>query len=207
MRLNSDISSTAADVEKWVRHLEPGTIFFLADINVKGTYEAIKRAVHTLLKEQMIQRIASGIYLLPKKSKLLGSLLPSIDDIVEAIARRDNLKIQPSGAVALNKLGLSTQIPLKHVYYTDGAARQIKVGRNTIVFKTKSPKRVSQQTQIGALLIAALEELGPDGLNDEIINKLFKATESIPPEEIAKDAKTAPLWMQGIFKQLIHQKT
>jgi hypothetical protein len=65
-------------------------------------------------------------------------MLPTTEQIAEAIAKRDKARIIPTGAYALHMLGLSTQIPMNVVYLTDSSARKVKVGKQTIVFKKTS---------------------------------------------------------------------
>ena len=73
-------------------------------------------------------RLARGLYDYPKSHLQLGLLSPSVDAIAEALAGRDRLRIQPSGAYAANLLHLSEQVPAKAVFLTDGHSRRLKVG-------------------------------------------------------------------------------
>lgn len=59
------------------------------------------------------------------------------------IAKRDKARLLPTGAYAQNALGLSTQVPLKIVYLTDGSPRMIKIGERTIQFKKTTPKNLA----------------------------------------------------------------
>jgi len=56
---------------------------------------------------------------------LAGFVYPGANDIAKAIARKDRAKIIPTGSMAMHLLGLSTQVPLKVVYFTDGSPRKI----------------------------------------------------------------------------------
>ena len=203
MRLNTDITSTAAAVHEWVSSIPPGTIFFLQDITVRGSDGAMRKAIGQLVKEKVITRIAKGIYVYPKKDPLLGILKPSLEEVAAAIARRDNIRLQPTSALALNKLGLSTQIPMKQVYYTDGTQRVIAIGKGTITFKQRSPRKVAQKSYLVALVIAALEELGAGGVTDEIKKKLKNTLAVEDKNTILEDALTAPAWIRNIIKELI----
>jgi len=69
---------------------------------------------------------------------IIGELKPSAESIADAIRKRDKARIMATGAMALNALGLSTQIPMNVVYLTDGAARRINLGKRKIVFKKGS---------------------------------------------------------------------
>jgi hypothetical protein len=203
MRLNTDIFSTAAAVDLWVKNLPRGTIFFMQDIKVEGSDAAIRKIASQLVKEKVILRLAKGIYIYPKEDSLLGTLKPSLEEVANAIARRDNIRLQPTSALALNKLGISTQIPMKQVYYTDGTQRSITIGKGTIIFKQRSPRRVAQKSYIVALIIAAIEELGIDGLTIEIKQKLKETLAKEEMKIIQEDSLTAPVWVRTIIKELI----
>ncbi len=125
-------------IEARIKKLGRGCILFPADFYSLGSTEAIKKILLRLEKKGMLIRLAFGIYLYPKQSKLLGNITPSLEEIAKAIAKRDKARIVPAGSYALNALGLSTQVPLNAVYLTDGAARKVKVGKRTILFKNSS---------------------------------------------------------------------
>ncbi len=54
--------------------------------------------------------------------------MPSIEQIAETITRRDKARIVPTGIYALNRLGISTQVPMNIVYLTDGVTRKVSLG-------------------------------------------------------------------------------
>ncbi len=63
-----------------------------------------------------------------------------MEEIAQAIAKRDRVRIMHTGTYALHKLSLTTQVPMQVVYLTDGAARKIKIGKCNIIFKNTTPK-------------------------------------------------------------------
>lgn len=204
MRLNSDIASVIGNILLWVKTLPEGKIFFTKDIPVEGSDEAIRKAISKLVKEKEIIRLANGIYLFPKKDQVIGVLKPSMEAIALAIAARDEATIQPSGALALNKLGLSTQIPMKLVYYTSGSARKVTIGKGAITFIKKSPRRVAQKNDISALIIAALEALGMDQIDLNVRRKLEKImSDEEVQKAIQEDMSTAPAWIRKIIKDML----
>lgn len=144
-------------------------------------------------------RLAQGIYLYPKKDKDLGILYPSIEEIAKAIAKRDKARIIPTGVQALNKLGLSTQVPLKAVYLTDGAPRSIRVGKRTIVFKKTTPKNLSAKGEISKLVIQALRQIGKENVTNEQLAKIFSILQKEKPENITHDARVATVWISKIL--------
>ena len=146
-----------AKVASKLEKLPKGSVLFVDDFLDYGSSESIKKALLRLKEKGLLVRLAHGIYLYPKTDKELGILFPSTEEIAKAIARRDKSRIVPTGVQALNKLGLSTQVPMKVVYLTDGATRSIKVGKRTITFKNTSPKNLLAQGEISSLVIQALK--------------------------------------------------
>ena len=94
-----------------------------------------------LVKSGELDRVAQGIYVRPVIDDFIGNVLPSIEVITVAIAKRDRAKIVPTGSYAMYKLGLTTQVPLNIVFYSDTSARKIKIGKQTITFKKASSKK------------------------------------------------------------------
>lgn len=125
-----------------------GTIFLTEDFFDFGNANALRVSLHRLVKRGILYRLVNGIFVKPKVGKLLNKIiLPNLDDVAQAIAKRDKARIIPTGSFALYSLGLSEQIPLNIVYYTDGRARKIKIDNGTISFKKASPKKISIERQ------------------------------------------------------------
>src|ERR1022692_423271 len=121
-----------------------------------------------------IRRLARGLYECPKTHPVLGLLSPPVESIVEALAGRDGTRIQASGAYAANLLHLSDQVPAKIVYHTDGASRQVRVGRQTIVLKQAAPSRLRAHDRMSGLLIQALRYLGKANITEDRVKQLHR---------------------------------
>jgi hypothetical protein len=190
-------------VESELKKAKRGKILFAEDFAELGNIESINRVLSRLRKKGIIVRIAHGIYLYPKIDSELGVLYPSVEEIAQAIARRDKARIIPTGIQALNKLGLSTQVPLKAIYLTDGAARVIKVGKRTITFKKASPKNLLAKGEISGLVIQALKSIGKDKIGDDLLTKVKSMLKKETKENIIHDAKLAPAWINKILMSTI----
>lgn len=186
-----------------LKSFSKGSVVFVDDFLDYGNPESVKKSLLRLKEKEILVRLAHGIYLYPKIDKELGFLFPSTEDIAIAIARRDKAKIVATGVHALNKLGLSTQVPMKVVYLTDGAARSIKVGKRTITFKNTSPKNLLAKGEISSLVIQALKTIGQSKVDNEIISKIQTLLKKEKIENIMNDAKLAPAWINKILKQTI----
>ena len=190
-------------VAEKLKKLQKGSILFVGDFLDFGNPESIKKALFRLEEKGLLVRLAHGIYLYPKTDKDLGVLYPSVEEIAFAIAKRDRARIIPKGIMALNKLGLSTQIPLKAVFLTDRAARSINIGKRTITFKKTSPKNLLANGEISSLVIQALKSIGQSKLEDESLKKLQAVLRKEREENILHDAKLAPAWINKILMSAV----
>lgn len=192
-----------AKVAEKLGMLPKGTVLFVDDFLDYGSPESIKKALLRLKEKGLLVRLAHGIYLYPKIDKEFGTLFPSTEDIAKAIARRDKSRIVPTGIQALSALGLSTQVPMKVVFLTDGAARIVKVGKRTITFKKTSPKNLLPKGPISNLAIQALKTIGQNNVDEDTLKKLQTILEKEKKENILHDAKLAPAWINKILMQAI----
>jgi predicted transcriptional regulator of viral defense system len=190
-------------IEEKLKTTKKGKVFFAEDFTELGNVESINRVLSRLRERGKLVRLAFGIYLYPKVDKELGILYPSVEEIAAAIARRDKARIIPTGIQALNKLGLSTQVPLKAVYLTDGAARAVKVGNRTIKFKKTSPKNLAVKGEISALVIQALKSIGKNKVEDNILVRIKNVLKKERNENIIHDDKLAPTWICKILMSTI----
>lgn len=191
--------SVQTRIENEIKSMKRGSVLFPSNFDEIGNVEAVKKSLLRLENKKFLVRLAHGIYLYPKHDKLLGVLYPTIDEIAMAIAERDKARIIPTGTTALNKLGLSTQIPMNIVFLTDGAPRSIVVGKRTIKFKRTSPKNLAVKGEITSLIIQALKEIGKDNITTEQIEIIKTHLEKERKEIIEHDAKLAPVWISKIM--------
>ena len=198
------MQSIEKKIELSIKNRPKGSLVFPDDYLGYGSSDAVRKALDRLEDKQVIVRVAQGIYVRPKISKLLGPLIPSVEEIAEAIAKRDRIRTIPSGSYALNTLGLSTQVPMNIVLLTDGSPREIKVGKRIIKFKKTTPKNLLAKGQISRLVIQALKEIGNGNVSkqeeDKIINLLKKENE----KDLKNDIILAPVWIQKIMNKALN---
>ncbi len=193
------------EIEEKIQSLPEGEIFFPAEFRMLGNDDAIKMALSRLVKVGVAERISHGIYYKPKHHKLLGSIKPSLEMIANAIAKRDHVNIKPTGISALNKLGLSEQVPTKHVYITNGQPRKYKIGGNKIHFKSASPKKLALSGPISSLVILAMDELGPNVIDETLATQIKKLLQKEDAAILENDIKLAPSWIARELFNLLSQ--
>lgn len=188
-----------------IKKAKRGSLFYTEDFLSFGNYKAVSKALERLVNENELSRVARGIFAILTNDTYLGEISPSAEKIAESIRKRDKARIIPTGSLALNMLGLSTQIPTNLVYLTDGSARTIKVGNRSIVFKKTSPKNLSAIGKISAIVIQALKEIGKDNVLDIDIEKILKHLKNEDPYRLEHDIKLAPEWIRIIMRKALNE--
>ena len=186
-----------------IKKAEGGSLFFADDFLVFGTSKAVSKALERLVEKGEISRVARGIYARLKIDPILGELKPTTEKIALAIAKRDKARIIPTGALALNALGLSNQVPMNVVYLSDGAARKIEVGRRKIVFKKSAPKNLTAIGKISSLVIQALKEIGKDKVTEKEIEIILMKLADEEIYRLEHDIKLAPEWIRVIMRKAL----
>ena len=183
-----------------------GSLFYTEDFLSFGGYKAVSKSLERLVNQKQIYRVARGIFAILEKDKILGEILPTAEQIAESIRKRDKARIIPTGVLAMNALGLSTQIPLNLVYLTDGSARTIQVGNRNIIFKKTVPKNLSAIGKISGLVIQALKEISKEKVTKNDIAIILEHLKNEEPYRLEHDIKLAPEWIRVIMRKAIQKQ-
>jgi len=122
--------------------------------------------------------------------------------VAQAVAERDKIKIQPSGAYAANLLGLSEQVASRIVFVTDGATKKITVGKTEIVFRKTTAKNMANAGMTLGLIIQALKHIGKDNLTIGGTQKLKKHITTLNKKSLQRDLRHAPAWIRELILEL-----
>jgi len=198
--------SIDAKVISRIRSKGRGSVHVPADFLDLGSREAIDLVLHRLAKKGVLRRLARGVYDFPKQHPSLGLLSPSADTIAEALAGRDQARLQPAGAYAANALGLSEQVPAKAIFLTDGPSRTVKIGPMTIQLRRTTPRNMAAAGRLSGLVIQAFRELGKENITESRIKHLKRTLPAGKRRELLKDIKLAPAWMHPIFRSLAEER-
>ena len=187
-----------------IKKAKRGSLFFTEDFLSFGSAKTVAKALERMVEKEEVFRVARGIYARLEKDPILGLLKPSTEAIAQAIAKRDKARIVPTGILALNALGLSTQVPMNVVYLTDGAKRKIDLGKRKILFKNTAPKNLSAIGKISSLVIQALKEIGKDNCTENEIQIILKQLAKEEPYRLEHDIRLAPEWIRVLMRQAIN---
>lgn len=173
-----------------------GKLFFADEFDGYGTPENVWKVLSRLETEGLITRLAQGIYLKPKVDPILGVIYPNTEEIAKVIAKRDKARIVPTGILALYQLGLTTQIPLKSVYLTDGSQRIVKIGNRTIQFKNAAPKNLAVKDKLLHLIVQSFREVGQKNIDDSFRKKIQNTILRLDEQVLDNQLKYAPVWIR-----------
>jgi|SRR5690242_219785 len=197
------MESISNTIERKIAGHKSGSVILPADFRGEGAATAINMALSRLATKGKLRRLAHGIYYKPQIHPVFGEQIPAPERVAETIARKDRVHIRPSGMYALHRLGLTTQVPTKLVYLTDGQRRKINVGKAQISFKPTTARKMALKGPLSGLVIQALEELGTDNLKDEIKEKLKGFLLKEKPDLLKKDLALAPAHIYNFILKLL----
>ncbi|NLE39700.1 MAG: hypothetical protein GX621_16905 [Pirellulaceae bacterium] len=183
-----------------------GSAFTPGDFLDLGSDLSVRKALQSLCDQGRIRRLSRGLYDYPIRHPVMGDLSPTPDRIATALAGKDHLRIQPSGAYAANLLGLSNQVPAKVVFLTDGIDRRITVGRQEIILKRTTPKNMATAGRISGLVIQALRWLGKDHVDDATLDALARRLDKDARRLLLRDIRYAPAWIGAVFRRLAERE-
>jgi hypothetical protein len=179
-----------------------GAVFTPADFLDLCSRDSVDQTLSRLTDQGVIRRLARGIYDYPKTSPRLGRLSPDPDAVAAAIARKDGRVVQVSPARAANMLGLTTQVPAKAVYLTDGPSRTKQIGAQTIIMRNAAAKNLVGAGKPTGAVFQALRYLGKDGVDASVVARLSKTIDADTRRALVKDALQAPGWMRPVVQQI-----
>jgi hypothetical protein len=186
-----------------IRRFKPGHVFVAKDFLDVASRGTVDMTLSTLLRDRVIRRVRRGLYDVPKVNPGLGGALsPDIDQAARALARRHRWTIVPEGAWAANLLGLSTQVPAKIVYLSDGPSQRVQLGRRTIQFKHARPHVLGREQGITALVIQALRYIGKERLDGTLIRRLRSLLPDGEKRRLVKATRFGVDWIYETAKRV-----
>jgi hypothetical protein len=166
----------------------------------------IHKSLSMLEKSGRIRRVIRGVYDYPRYSDLLKQeVSPDIDQVAQALARKFNWRIFPSGDAALNLLGLSTQVPANWVYLSNGPNREYRIGRQKVMFRKSALKDLGFSERESGLIVQAIKALGKDHIDKKVITVLRKRMDGKKCVRLLKDTRTVTGWVYKVIKEVCEE--
>lgn len=204
------MSDLKANIYAFVEREGPGHVWVPADFAQFGTRDAVDKTLQRMVQAGTLRRIDRGLYDKPVINKLTQR--PSTPDyraIVEAIARRDQLRLLVDGMTAANDLGLTDAVTAHVTIHTDTRRKTVKLDRLVIEFKQTAPSRLYWAGRPAMRVVQALywlkDTLGSD--RSRILKRLAKLLgDPVHGPAIRQDLidgfGVLPAWMQSLVREL-----
>ena len=196
-------NSIYAEIKKRIEIAEVGTVFVTSDFTDIAITTTVRKCLARQVEEKNIRRIMDGVYEKPVYSKLLKEYIPANPErVAYAIARSFRWTIAPCGDVALNKLGLSTQVPVVWSYISDGPYRKFSWDNTTLSFKHRANREISFMSETTTLVIEALKTLGKDRVDEGIILSLRNRLPEEEKKKMLKEATGVSEWIYTVIRKV-----
>ena len=189
-------SSTPSRIERRVKKAPADSVFYAAQFLDLGSRTAVDQALSRLVRTGVLRRLTRGLYYQPRRHPVLGDIAPSVEAVAKALAARDHVRLQPSGAYAANLLRLTEQVPMRVVFLTDGLARKVRFGRQTIELRQATPRMMAAAGRTTGLVIAGLRFIGKANVSEQRVAHLRKLLSPEDRRRLLKDILLAPAWMR-----------
>ena len=168
-----------------------------------GKRAAVDQALSRLARAGKLMRICQGVYMRPVETRF-GPCAPRIGKALEALSELWGENIVPCCGSAANRLGLTSQNPVREVYLTSGRSRQLHFGRVTVELRHAPRWQLAAPRRKAGEVIRALAWLGPREV-EEGLDAILPELSVAEIEELAAARATMPIWMaESISAHLTH---
>ena len=186
--------STARAIRAGIRELPKGKPFTGERFLKHGSRGAVDRTLSRLAGQGEIHRVARGVFVRPRTSRFVGTVLPDILEVVEAIARNNGETVQVHGAEAARRFKLSNQVPTAPVFHTSASSRTIRVANITVrMVHTSNRRRLQFAGEAAGAALSALWYLGKNNVTSETVATIKSALGSAEFQKLL--SADTPAWM------------
>lgn len=180
-----------------------GTVFVGSDFKDIAGSASIRQVLKRMTEEGKLRRVMTGVYDKPRYSAFLGELVaPDIEAVAYAVARHHRWTIAPSGNIALNMLGLSTQVPAVWSFVSDGPYRSYDIGGTSIKFKHRTNREITGMSLKTSLVVQALKAMGKGQVSDEDLEKISERLTLEEKKTCLIEASGVSDWVYGLLRKI-----
>jgi hypothetical protein len=180
----------------------PGHVWVPSDFAHLGSRDSVDKNLQRMVLAGDLRRIHRGLYDKPALNRLTKRpTTPDYRAVVEAIARRDQLRLLVDG--------MTDAVPARVTIHTDARRRAIKLDSLTIEFKHTAPSRLYWAGRPAMRVVQALhwlkDTLASD--RDRILRRLTQvladpAHGAAIRQDLLDGFAVMPAWMQGVVREL-----
>ena len=188
----------------------PGHVWVPTDFSQLGSRDAIDKTLQRMVQAGDLRRIDRGLYDCPTVNRLTKRpTTPDYRIVVDAIARRDQLRMLVDGMTAANDLGLTDAVPARVTIHTDARRRSIQLDKLVIEFKFTAPSRLYWAGRPAMRVVQALYWL-KDTLATDRVRILSRLAQVLADpvhglaicQDLLDGFGVLPAWMQSLVREL-----
>lgn len=201
------MSKTTADkMLRRIRAKGRGSVFTPKDFLDIGSRDNVDKTLSRLADKGLIRRLDRGLFDLPKVHPILGVLSPTIDKLAQAVASKTGNKAFPSGAAAANILGLTTQVPARPVFLTNGTSAIKNVAGRTLTFQHARIPLIDSISLRANYTLQALHYLGRKEVDSQVLGQCLKHLDDRDIKGLTLAAPKLPAWMVDVVSRMKKDK-
>ena len=188
----------------------PGHVWAPNEFTHLGSRDAIDKTLQRMVQAGDLRRIERGLYDHPTVNSLTKrSTVPDYRAVLDALARRDQLRMLVDGMTAANDLGLTDAVPARVTVHTDARRRSITLDNLVIEFRQTAPSRLYWADRPAMRVVQALHWL-KDTLGTDRARVLARLTQVLADpthgkgisDDLLQGFSTLPAWMQDLVREL-----
>ena len=179
-----------------------------------GYRDAVDKTLQRMVVSHALRRIDRGLYDQPRTNQLTGrAAVADYMSVIDAVGRRDQVRILPGGMAAANDLGLTNAVPGQVIIHTDGRLRPIVLDNLTIQFKLTAPSKLFWAGRPAMRIVQSLywlryELKSSDATDLSVVSAKIRRILADPKSTLVRDdlisgMNTLPSWMQNWIRQLL----
>ncbi len=179
--------------------------------------DAVDKTLQRMVASKILRRIDRGLYDRPHNNSLTGqAAAPDYTSVIDAVGRRDQVRVLIDGMTAANELGMSNAVAGQVVVHTDGRLRPISLDKLTLQFKLTAPSKLYWAGRPAMRVIQAMywlrdERKHADQAEQHLMHsKLLRvlrdpAQGAAIREDLRSGLHTVPAWMQQWLRELLNE--
>jgi len=195
-----------------IRSASHGAVWTPADFLDLSRRDTVDKALQRLVRAGSVRRIGHGLYDSPSFNSLLQQ--PNPPDpraVIDAVARRDQIRVLVDGMTAANDLGFTNAVPAKIVVHTDARLKTITLGKMAITFRQTAASKLFWAGRPAMRIVQALHWLRDTNDADaqaEVTAQLSRILQDPRNGKALRDdlndgMTTLPAWMQALLRPMI----
>ena len=193
-------------IDRVRENIKEGVPFRAGSLRHLASADNVRQILNRLVRSGEIKRVSRGVYVKPKHIERVGNVFPPVREVAEMIAGSTGESIGVHGAEAARQLQLTTQVPMRLIFYTSGYTREVKIGNQSVLLKHVNPSKLISPGTTAGIVISALLYLGSSNVTEKTLEKVKDRLTEEEFGSVLAEIKHMPAWMANIFYHYLQKR-